>query len=49
MDRYPVTDKEKNCRYEKQKQDYLREEYKRELLNEKEKVDTAISEHKPEV
>lgn len=30
--KYPVTDKEKNCRVEKTKRDWLRENYKRELL-----------------
>ena len=31
-DRYPITTKEKNCRYERQKRNWLREQYKKELL-----------------
>lgn len=37
LERYPVTDKERNCRVEKCKRDWLRENYRKEL-NEAKKI-----------
>jgi hypothetical protein len=31
LERYPITDKEKNCRVERHKRDWLRENYRKEL------------------
>lgn len=31
--KYPVTEKEKTCAAEKRKQDYLREQYRKRLIN----------------
>jgi len=44
IERYPVTDKEKNCKVEKNKRDWLREEYKKELSE----ISKRIYENQPE-
>jgi hypothetical protein len=51
FDKYPVTDKEKNCRVEKNKRDWLREQYKKELtLNDEQKtISKQEYDHQPEV
>ena len=35
MEKYPVTDKEKNCRYERERNNGLRNEYRKRLEQEK--------------
>lgn len=47
LEKYPITQKEKNCRVERDKRKWLREQYKRELeqaANSKQEYD-----HQPEV
>jgi len=48
FDKYPITDKEKNCRVEKTKRDWLREQYKNEL-NEQKANSKQEYNHQPEV
>ena len=43
-DKYPITSKEKNCKVEKCKRDWLRAEYKRELIEQTKR----LYEDKPE-
>ena len=47
MEKYPVTPKERNCRYEKQRNDALRNEYRKRL--EQEKNTKRMESDKPEV
>ena len=47
LERYPITEKEKNCRVEKCKRDWLREQAKKEY--ESQTISKHIYEGKPEV
>ena len=49
LERYPETEKEKTCRVEKAKRDWLRLEYKKQLIDEQKRDYSKLQAGEPEV
>lgn len=47
-EKYPISEKERNCRVEKDKRNWLRAEYRKQLI-EKETKSNIVDKHQPKV